>query len=114
MTNADSDIALRIKVHVQNGSFVLSELPAKFLFFGFLEHRRSSFDALILGSPFFVVNISRPVAVGACAAPLFSRPYTGRNLPLMAMRTRSPLESGSRLMSMLKSMALLMPSPNCS
>ncbi len=38
----------------------------------------------------------------------------GKNLPLMTMRTRSPFGSGSRAMSMEKSMALMMPSPNSS
>ncbi len=38
----------------------------------------------------------------------------GKNFPLMTMRTRSPLGSGSRVMSMLKSMADMMPSPNSS
>ena len=38
----------------------------------------------------------------------------GRNLPLIVILTRSPLGSASRVRSMLKSMALMMPSPNSS
>lgn len=38
----------------------------------------------------------------------------GRNFPLITIRTRSPLGSVSREISMEKSMALMMPSPNSS
>ena len=38
----------------------------------------------------------------------------GRNLPDMLMLTRSPAAFGSRFMSMRKSIALMMPSPNSS
>ncbi|MFM2074192.1 MAG: hypothetical protein RJB34_497 [Pseudomonadota bacterium] len=38
----------------------------------------------------------------------------GKNLPDSTTFTRSPLGSGWRTMSMLKSMALMMPSPNSS
>lgn len=38
----------------------------------------------------------------------------GRNFPLITMLTRSPFGSGSRCRSILKSIALMMPSPNSS
>jgi hypothetical protein len=57
------------------------------------------------------------LAGAACRPPRRDgRQYVlyGRNFPLMTMRTRSPLGSGSRAMCIEKSIALMMPSPNSS
>ena len=43
-----------------------------------------------------------------------SQPHWNYTTPLIVMLTRSPLGSGSRCRSILKSMALMIPSPNSS
>jgi hypothetical protein len=66
---------------------------------------------VLLPSAFFLHS---KALAGAFDASFYAICLYGKNLPDSTTFTRSPLGSGWRTMSMLKSMALMMPSPNSS